>query len=1370
MSIPDTTAIDRRIEQAMRSDQFRLRRELRRLAQANDDPRRIERFRESLEQSVALRQQRSESIPAIEYPEDLPVSTRREEIIEQIRSHQVIVVCGETGSGKSTQLPKMCLDAGLGRGGLIGHTQPRRIAARSIAARVADELGTSIGQLVGFKIRFADQTSPTSLIKLMTDGILLAETQSDPFLDQYDAIILDEAHERSLNIDFLLGIFRRVLQKRRDMRLIITSATIDADRFAEHFGDETGPAPIINVEGRSYPVDIEYLPAEDILSDSQEGRELGLAAHVAAGIDQAWSHGSGDVLVFLPTERDIREVARHLGGHLRRQGIENRADILPLYARLPTSEQQKIFQGSNKQRIVLATNVAESSLTVPGIRYVVDTGTARISRYSPRNKVQRLPIESVSRASADQRAGRCGRVGPGVCIRLYARDDYEERERFTTPEIRRTNLASVILQTKVMRLGAVDEFPFLDVPRPESIRDGFRTLHEIGAIDESRELTDIGYRLGSLPVDPRVGRMIIEADQRGCLPEVLVIAAALEIQDPRLRPPEKQQAADAAHAKYVDARSDFLSYLRLWRFFRKLQEDLSRNRMSKACQTNFLGLNRLREWVDVHRQLKAMVPELRKQAGPRQGGRHRGKRSSNRPAPAVSDRALSDVRVTDACEPDAPTVDEKLYVAIHQSLLVGLLSGVAMAGEKHQYTGVGGQEFFLWPGSGVFQSKPKWIVAGELLETSKRYARNVARVEPEWLEPLAEHLVKRSYADPFWSRKDQSAFCYERVTLFGLPIVAKRRKALAPIDPETARRLLIEHGLVEGELISKAKFFQHNQQLRAIIANLANKMRRRDLMVDDYVVEHFYHAKLPADVVDRGSLEQLDRQLPRPIWADLCQSESDLIAWLDNPLDSGESESLYLRPSDLLPGLVETLDPDAFPDHLQIGSTSLPLRYHFDPSADNDGVTITIPKVMLGQVSDDRLGWRVPGLIESKLVAMIKALPKRIRRNLVPAADTAARVAQALGDQMGQTPFMPTVCKQLSRIAEMPITADDFDRDKLPESVGFFIRIVDDNGKPLSEGRDLQQLRQEVLGDVDAASGVLSGAIDDPSDVLQMDGLTDFAIEQLPAKVQRQRGGVRVTLFPALVDQGDSVSVRLLDSPQSAEQHSRRGLVRLFTLAERSEIQKQVRWLPGVDQASVQLSRLIPGDSIKQGLGDLIANWAFVDRQPLIRTQQEFNARRRERGERIAVATQEVAKLLGPLAENYHQVRLSMEACKAGHLAYVRDDIKRQLSELFRDDFWMTTSVETLKQYPRYLKGITMRLEKLGSMASRDREAFQTVSSFQEDYLRRLQLPDVDGVLLAEYRWMIEELRVSLFAQTLGTAYKVSPQRLQKLQAKLDGR
>ena len=1371
----DTTLIENRIEQAMRCDQFRLRRELKNLRRDDCSPEQLDGFRDALEASVALREQRAASIPEISYPEDLPVSAHRGRIVDLIRSNQVVIVCGETGSGKSTQLPKLCLEAGLGASGMIGHTQPRRIAARSIAARISDELSSPLGELVGFKIRFDDKSSPTSLIKLMTDGILLAETQSDRFLEQYDAIILDEAHERSLNIDFLLGILHRILQKRKDLRLIITSATIDADRFANHFGEagkvavageepKVTPAPIITVEGRSYPVDIRYLSENEVIPGDGD-RGVSMSAHVCAGLDEVFADGPGDVLVFLPTERDIRETARHIGGHLRRQGYEKQTDLLPLYARLPASEQQKIFQGSPRRRIVLATNVAESSLTVPGIRYVIDTGTARISRYSARSKVQRLPIEAVSRASAAQRAGRCGRVGPGVCIRLYDEDDYQSRDAFTTPEIRRTNLASVILQTMMLRLGSIDEFPFLDAPRPEAIREGYRTLHEIGAINDHNELTSVGRTLGSIPVDPRVGRMIIEADRRGCLPEVLVIAAALEIQDPRVRPPERKEAADAAHAQFVDSRSDFLSYLRLWRFYRELQGSLSRSRFTRACQKHFLSPNRLREWADVHRQLRALIPQIREKSDSRRRSNRRGKKHDQTKGPS-----LSDPRVLAADAPDQPSVEENLYTSIHQSLLTGLLSGVATAGDRHEYTGIGGQQFYLWPGSGVFEGKPKWIVAGELVETTKQYVRNVARIDQSWLEPLAEHLVKRNYFDPFWSRKAQSAMCYERVTLFGLPIVVKRRKPLAPIDPDTSRRMLIEQGLIAGELESRARFYAHNQQLRDVIARLADKTRRRDLIVDDYRVDHFYQSRIPTDVVDRPALERLDKETAAPEWASYFQSEADVVDWLGSPTEmTDDADSLYMRPSDLLPDLVEALDPEAFPDHLSIGPTDLPLSYNFDPSSSSDGVSITIPKVVLAQVSEDRLGWLIPGLLHDKIVGLIKALPKRIRRNLVPAADTATKIIEELGEDVGRVPFMPTICDRLSRVADMPIRSDDFDEGKLSDSWNFFVRVVDDDGKAVAEGRDIRELQYE-LGSSESDDGeATAGSADDQSDdAFHEDGLKDFTLDDLPQSVTRQRGGVRVALFPALLDRGDNVSVRLLDNKQVAQRKTTQGVIRLFALAEKGELNKQIKWMPGLREAGIFLAPVLSADSIKQSLIDLLANIAFVERKPSIRTRDEFQQRRKTRGESIAMAAQEVAKLLMPLAEQYHEVRLMLEKCKAGHLDYARKDIRIQLQSMFGEGFLTATSLEQLKQYPRYLKAICQRLDKITSSGGRDREAAEIIERFREDHENRLTDPRQDRALLDEYRWMIEELRVSLFAQSLGTAIKVSPQRLEKLMTKMD--
>ncbi|MFT7640831.1 MAG: ATP-dependent helicase HrpA, partial [Pirellulaceae bacterium] len=741
------------LKDAMPADQWRLRSQLRNIEQDAKNGKqvdvRIAKLVEQLKSSVEIRQRRRDRLPKPTFDTELPVCQRREEIADAIRDNQVVILCGETGSGKSTQLPKICLTLGRGVDGIIGHTQPRRVAARAVATRVAEELGTTLGKGVGFKIRFTDQTSDTTYVKLMTDGILLAETQHDRFLNQYDTIIIDEAHERSLNIDFLLGYLKRLLPKRPDLRIIITSATIDAARFAEFFGSEEDPAPVIEVSGRTYPVEVRYRPhdGEDDDYDVTDG--------IASSVDELLQEGPGDILVFLSTEREIRDVSKTLKGHF--QSRRDDAEILPLYARLSASEQAKIFQAHKKQRVILATNVAESSITVPGVKYVIDTGLARISRYSPRSKIQRLPIEPISRASADQRKGRCGRVAAGICIRLYAEDDYLKRDEYTTPEIRRTNLAAVILQTLANRLGRIDEFPFLDPPRLESIRDGYKTLMELGAIDGRRDLTTIGRKLSRLPVDPRIGRMILAADDENAVHEVLIIAAALEVQDPRERPQQNQAAADAAHQQWTDGDSDFLSLLKLWDFNRHLKETVSRNQLRKACRQNFLNYNRMREWLDVHRQLLKLVRQADIHVGPRQ----------------------------DDSE------------AIHRSLLYGLLSNIAMKNDRHDYQCVAGAGFYLWPGSGLMQKKPKWVMASELVETTRRYLRTAGKINPDWIEGIAPHLVKKSYSDPHWSKKAQTVVAYEKVTLYGLTVVAGRRANYGPIDPIVSRDLFIQAGLAE---------------------------------------------------------------------------------------------------------------------------------------------------------------------------------------------------------------------------------------------------------------------------------------------------------------------------------------------------------------------------------------------------------------------------------------------------------------------------------------------------------------------------------------------------------------------------------------------
>jgi ATP-dependent helicase HrpA len=1319
------------LDAALRIDRYRLRRQRERLSP--------EQYQQQLDESIQQCEVRKAATPKLDYPSELPISSHRDEIISLIRDHQVIVICGETGSGKSTQLPKFCLAAGLGREAMIGHTQPRRLAARSIAARLAEETGTQVGKLVGYQVRFGDHTSPETLVKLMTDGILLAETQSDRFLDAYDAIIIDEAHERSLNIDFLLGYLRRLQTKRPDLKIIITSATIDAERFAQHFSSPSGPAPILNVQGRGYPVELRNLPWEEVVDDETRGYDL--SRHVIAALQSLSRSGDGDTLVFLPTERDIREVSHRVAGHYKRLGIAGRVDLLPLYARLPQKEQQRIFQpGGGKRRIIFATNVAESSLTVPGIRYVIDAGTARISRYSARSKLQRLPIEPISRASADQRAGRCGRVGPGICVRLFSVADYESRDAFTTPEIRRTSLASVLLQTKTLRLGPLEEFPLLDPPRPEAIREGVRTLLELGALDERHELTEIGWKLGRMPVDPRVGRMILAADEFGVLPEVLPIAAALEIPDPRDRPPEKRQAADEAHAQFADPRSDFVAYLRLWKYYEYARGEHSRNKLQRVLRKQFLSPTRMREWSDVYRQLKDMA-------------------SSSLTDKRNSRRKIGPIHYSD--DP-AKLVDDQRYDAIHQALLTGLLSGVAMAGDKNEYTGAGGLKLYLWPGSGVFGAKPKWIVAAELVETSKQYARTVARIQPQWIERIADHLLKRSYSDPHWSSKAAGAFCYERLSLFGLPVVARRRVPLPPIDPVTARNLFIEHGLVARGLPTTADFVRHNRALRDSIASLAAKTRRRDLVVDDYLVARFYQAQLPADVCDRGRLEKFARSITAPPWAKQLHTAAGVSQWLAAPpSDSGDQPTCYLRPGDLIETASEAITAEQFPDELAVGNSRLPLQYRFEPGSAADGISLRIHQAAISQISDDRLGWLVPGLLEKKLVAMIKSLPKRIRRNLVPAADVAKRLAEELQPKYATVPFMSAVCQAMSRAAEMPITAHDFQSEKLDDYLQVLVNVVDDEGQTIASGREVEAIRKR-LG---AGPPPDDTGHDQAPETWSRESMTTFDIEELPSEVIRNRGGVSVAQYPGLVDNGDAVATRLFADPAAAEAATQVGLMRLFAIAEHKDLRSQARWIPALDEAKIKLAGAISAASVETTLIDLLARIAFVEGRPAVRTRAAFEALRAERSQRIAAATQDVATWLSSLTDGYFALRRELETARGDRFAGAVADINQQLAWLMPERFMSITPWTWLKHYPRYFSAIAYRLDKLRGAAARDGENMQTVQQLWIRWLEGLAEDQRTATQQAnsEFRWMIEELRVSLFAQPLGTSVKVSPQRCEKL-------
>jgi len=1333
--------IEIKIASAMQADRHRLRNLLRAVKQAEEQGRspdaQLEKLLAQIEESNARRQRRQSLVPRRIYDESLPIVRRREEIAAAIRDHSVVVVCGETGSGKSTQLPKICLEIGRGVAGMIGHTQPRRIAARSIAARVAEELGTSVGQKVGFKIRFTDATGPNTLVKVMTDGVLLAESQHDRYFDAYDTLIIDEAHERSLNIDFLLGYLKRLLAKRPDLRVVITSATIDAERFAVHFGSENRPAPIIEVSGRTYPVEVLYLPLVDPEADEETDPIRG----VAYAVEEACRLGTGDVLVFLPTERDILEASHKLRGRNLPGG---KPDILPLYARLSTAEQNRVFQPHSGRRVVLATNVAESSLTVPGIRYVVDCGTARVSRYSARSKVQRLPIEAVSQASADQRKGRCGRVGPGVCIRLFSEEDYLTRERFTSPEIQRTNLAAVILQLLALDLGPIDDFPFLDPPRPEAIRDGYRDLVELGAIDEARGLTPIGRQLARLPVDPRIGRMIIEADREGCLADVLIVAAALEVQDPRDRPAERQQEADAAHAKWADADSDFIAWLKLWDFTQQLKEQTSRGQFRKACRQSFLSELRLREWHDVHRQLLEMAGQLGIKVGKRRFlGLIAGTKSGPGRAELPSRRRSPGAGLLPA------KGDSEIYAAIHRSLLAGLLSSIAQRGDASEYTAAGGGKFMLWPGSGAFASKPKWIVAGEMVETTRRYLRTVGRIDPDWIEPLATHLVTRSYSDPHWDRKAGGAMAKEKVTLYGLTIVSERRVRYSAIDPAASREILIQHGLVEGEFDTRAEFFRHNRELLANLERLAAKTRQRELIVEPHVLYRFYDARLPADVCDGPRLEKWRREAERK-----------------------QPKLLFLTEDDLLDEPTGAHGQHAFPDELHIDRLKLPLTYCFEPGAEQDGITLTVPREGLAQVSEQRLAWLVPGLVNEKVEALIHSLPKSVRRALGPAPNVARQIAGELAFAKGS--MHAEVAAALSRITGEPITTEMFDIQRLPPHLRMKVRVVDEKGQGLEESRDLGALREKLTPEQaeEAAPG--------PSP-WHRDGVTKWDFGPLPPSVDLRRGGVVLTKYPAVIDDGDAAALRLCDTANEAQRQTRAGVLRLFVLAERRELKAQVQWLPQIEKIRLYGAPLCiattsgrtvggsagasPSRSIDAQLIDLLAARAFYAQDNVPLDADSFEAQRLVARKLIVPSVQEVAKLALPLFETYHEVRLALEQRRPDSLKYAIDDIREQFAALLPAGFLIATPWAWLQHFPRYVKAISLRLGKLGGGAARDRASAELIAprwrQFQERLAEHRQrgLEDAD---LEQFRWMLEELRVSLFAQELGTSISVSPQRLDK--------
>ena len=1279
------------VRDAPRGERPRLRKRIdgmaRALAKGKPIDRPLAAVSAEIEQGIERLRRRREGLPVPEYPEELPVSERREEIKKAIAENQVVVVAGETGSGKTTQLPKICLELGRGVHGLIGHTQPRRIAARSVASRIAQELKTELGGVVGYKVRFNDRTSPESYIKLMTDGILLAESQGDRYLNAYDTLIIDEAHERSLNIDFLLGYLRQLLPKRPDLKLIITSATIDTERFSKHFDN----APVVEVSGRTYPVEVRYRPLLEA-QDNDRDRDRDQVTGVLDAVDELAREGKGDILVFMSGEREIRETAEALRKHHPPQ-----TEILPLYARLSATEQNRVFHPGGARRIVLATNVAETSLTVPGIRYVVDPGSARISRYSHRTKVQRLPIEAVSQASANQRAGRCGRVGPGICIRLYAEEEFTGRPEFTDPEIKRTNLAAVILQMASLGLGDVEKFPFVDPPDRKFINDGFKTLFELGAIDEGRTLTNLGRELARLPVDPRIGRMVLQAREEGCLTEVLVVAAALSIQDPRDRPMEHQQAADEKHKRHWHEDSDFIALINLWNAYRERKRHLSQKKLRAYCKEHFLSFNRMREWHDIHQQLHNQVSDM-------------GLRFNEEPAE---------------------------YDPLHRALLAGLLGSVGFRTEEKQFLGARNIKFNVFPGSSQFKRPPKWIIAAELAETTKLYARGVAKIQPEWIEPLAGHLVKHSYSEPHWSKRAGQVSAFEKVTLYGLTVVPKRRCNYGPINPKESREIFIREGVVEGQLNTRGRFYKHNLALIEEIEAMEHKSRRRDLMVDDYQLFQFYDERIPEGIFSAPAFEK---------WRKRAEEK--------------QPKLLFLTREYLMQG--SGVDEAQFPNQLTMGELTLPLEYHFEPGHPADGVTLRVPLAALNLIDGARCQWLVPGLLREKVVLLIKSLPKTLRKHFVPAPDyaDAALAGMSAGPGEGAAALPAALAARLKRMSGIEIPPEAWRPETIPDHFLMNFRLIGDHGKPIAEGRDLGKL-QRKMGD-EAQESLRA----QPAETgLERSGMTRWECETLPEQVELERAGVKLHGFPALVDEGEGVAVRLFDGEAKARTAMRAGLRRLVRLSLPKEIKYLARNLPEIQKMCLHYAPVGRCDDLKRDLIDAAIDHTFIEGREHPRSRAHFEARIRECKPKLVSTTNALCARVSAALAEYHQVRKRLKGAIHPHALEAAADVNRQLDRLIGPGFLARTPSAPLAEFPRYLKGVNVRLEKVGRGTERDRANMLDVQSLWQRYAERHDKLAEEGIeepALEEFRWLLEELRISLFAQELGTRQTVSVKRLEK--------
>ena len=1220
----------------------------------------------------------------IVFPESLPVSQRKTEIEKLLSEHQVIVVAGETGSGKTTQLPKMCLELGFGNLGTIGHTQPRRIAARSVAARIAEELQTELGDLVGYKVRFNDQISDNTQIKLMTDGILLAEIQTDRFLNQYSCLIIDEAHERSLNNDFILGYLKQLLPRRPDLKVIITSATIDVERFSKHFNN----APIIEVSGRTYPVEVRYRPvAEEDDQDQLQG--------ILNAVDELQAEGRGDILIFMNGEREIRDTAEAL----QKQNLKH-AEILPLFARLSAQEQNKIFHPSGLNRIVLATNVAETSLTVPSIKYVIDPGTARISRYSYRTKVQRLPIEPISQASANQRKGRCGRVSEGICIRLYSEEDFNNRPEFTDPEILRTNLASVILQMTALGLDDIEAFPFVDAPDKRHIQDGVKLLEELGAFEtvqtksgEKRRLTTIGRQLAQLPVDPRLAKMLLSAVNFGSIYEVMIIVSALSIQDPRERPTDKQQASDEKHRRFADKKSDFLAFLNLWNYVQEQQKELTKNQFRRQCQKDFLNYLRIREWQDIYQQIRLAVREMG--------------------LPINSEKAE--------------------YQQIHTALLSGLLSHIGLKeAEKQQYLGARNAHFAIFPNSVLFKKQPKWVMAAELVETSKLWGRMVAEIEPEWIEPLAEHLTKKSYSEPRWSKSRGAVIADEKVSLYGVPIIVARAVNYGTIDPRVSREIFIQSALVEGDWNTKHKFFKQNQQLIREVEELEHKSRRRDILVDERTLFEFYDQRIGTDVVSQKHFDTW--------WKKAEKQDPELLNFERSFLINDDAEQ------------VSKLD---FPNFWHQGNLKLKLTYQFEPGTDADGVTVHIPLPLLNQVEMTGFDWQIPGLREELVIALIKSLPKSYRRNFVPAPNYAQAF---LGRAVPlEKPLLDTLIYELRRMTGVTVEAEHWNWEQIPSHLKMTFRVVDENGKKIAESMNLDELKFSLK---DRVQESISAVADDG---IEQSGLHIWSFAELPQCYEQKQRGFSVKAFPAIVDEKDAVGIKLFETEFEQAVAMQQGLRRLLLLNVPSPIKYLHEKLPNKAKLGLYFT---PFGRVLDLIDDCIAcavDKLIADFGGFVWNEEGFDKLRDFVRENVNEVTVDIAQKVEKILTLTHQLNQRLKGKMDFTMAFALSDMKSQISGLIYQGFVQKSGYARLPDLLRYLQAIDKRMDKLAQDVNRDRAAMLRVEQVQQAYQQLLaKLPKSKPISdeVAEIRYMIEELRVSLFAQQLGTKYQVSEKRI----------